>query len=217
VNINLCNSQGLTAVVHARPLRTKYHYRRFTEDGEEVQSKLVVAGHTGIDVSDDIILADKDIDLNATGMILTDTETAWANGGVIVDTYTETWTNTMTATVSDRKPYPEPNINTDIPVRMTGKYVKHEDAVRTMVFSRTVQLVHADDLQYKFLYDIAAYLENKNAMCLITAGKERLVFTSRGIPYVVLMRGITNCGSGYMLTLHCSNQELKCLEVSDAS
>jgi len=103
------------------------------------------------------------------------------------------------------------NINSDIPVNWTGKFIKKEDAVKRFVFTNTKQLVHINGLTFDFLYEMAKALAAKDSMLLLRAGEkadEPIVMNRGGRPYNAFLEGRVK-GSGYCLLLHMSNMELK--------
>jgi hypothetical protein len=106
---------------------------------------------------------------------------------------------------------PSQNINSDIPVNWTGKFIKKEDAVKRFVFTNTKQLVHINGLTFDFLYDMAKTLAAKDSMLLLRAGEkadEPIVMNRGGKPYNAFLEGRVK-GDGYCLLLHMSNMELK--------
>jgi len=107
----------------------------------------------------------------------------------------------------------EANINTDIPLRWTGKLVPKEKAVRMFVFARKYQVKHVNGLTYDFLYDMAKQLSDKNAMMLVGGGPKGvgpLVLSNGGTPYRAFLEGRVD-GDKYCLILHLTNLELKAL------
>jgi len=107
----------------------------------------------------------------------------------------------------------EANINTDIPLRWTGKLVPKEKAVRMFVFARKYQVKHVNGLTYDFLYDMAKQLAEKNAMMLVGGGPKGvgpLVLSNGGTPYRAFLEGRVD-GDKYCLILHLTNLELKAL------
>jgi len=107
----------------------------------------------------------------------------------------------------------EANINTDIPLRWTGKLVPKEKAVRMFVFARKYQVKHVNGLTYDFLYDMAKQLSDKNAMMLVGGGSKGvgpLVLSNGGTPYRAFLEGRVD-GDKYCLILHLTNLELKTL------
>lgn len=107
----------------------------------------------------------------------------------------------------------ESNVNTDIPLRWTGKLIPKSKALRMFVFTRKYQIKHVNGLTYDFLYDMARQLEEKKSMMLVGAGPKGvgpLVLSNGGTSYRAFLEGRTE-GDRYCLILHLTNLELKSL------
>jgi hypothetical protein len=105
------------------------------------------------------------------------------------------------------------NINTDIPLRWTGREFPKQEALRKFVFTRNYQLRHTSGLSYDFLYDMAKQLHERNVMMMIGAGKkgaDPIVLSLGGNPYRGFLEGRVR-EKKYALILHLTNMELKFL------
>jgi hypothetical protein len=116
-------------------------------------------------------------------------------------------------TVRERRPRrKEPqNINTDVPLKWTGKFIKKRDAVNRFVFTNKKQLIHVNGLTYDFLYDMAKTLHQKDSLLLVRGGEngdKPIVMNRGGRPYNGFLEGRVK-GDSYCLILHLSNMELK--------
>jgi len=103
------------------------------------------------------------------------------------------------------------NVNTEIPIKCTGKTMSKQEACKKFVFSYKYQLKHVNGLTYDFLYDIAKQLHETNALMFVGAGKngnEPLIFYEGGTPYRGFLEGRVKDAS-YILILHLTNLELK--------
>jgi len=112
----------------------------------------------------------------------------------------------------------ESNINSETPVKWTGRMLARRKTFSKFLFVHTQQLLHVNGLTYQFLYDMAKELEEKDSFMLIGAGEkgeQRLVMTKNGSPYHGFLEGRTQ-GDRYLLLLHLTNLELKPLEQADA-
>ncbi|MDJ0840261.1 MAG: hypothetical protein QNK37_27370 [Acidobacteriota bacterium] len=104
----------------------------------------------------------------------------------------------------------EANIDTAVALKW-GKLFPKDKIVRKMVFTADYQLTHGDGLTYDFLYNIAAELQEKNALMMLGAGPggtEPLVFTRNGTPYRAFLEGRVK-DDAYLLVVHLTNLELK--------
>lgn len=105
----------------------------------------------------------------------------------------------------------ESNINTDIPLRWTGKLIPIEKAARMFVFSRKYQIKHINGLTYDFLYDMAKQLADKRSVMLVGAGPKGvgpIVINRGGTPYRAFLEGRIE-SEKYCLIIHLTNLELK--------
>ena len=116
-------------------------------------------------------------------------------------------------TLRDKRPRKkEPqNINTDIPLKWTGKFIKKKEAVQKFVFTNKKQLVHVNGLTFDFLFDMAKTLDKKDSLLLIRGGEkgdQPIVMNRGGKAYNAFLEGRVK-GESYCLILHLSNMELK--------
>ena len=157
---------------------------------------------------------DPEIDMDEFGMYLTDTSKVYVSKkGIIhlVDEY-EVITN-PDGSLRDRRPrQKEPqNINSDIPLRWTGKFIKKEEAAHRFVFTHKRQLIHVNGLTFDFLYDMAKELHERNSLLLIRGGEKGdkpIIMQRGGRPYNAFLEGRIK-GDSYLLVLQLSNMELK--------
>lgn len=104
-----------------------------------------------------------------------------------------------------------PNINSDVPIRWSGKFIKKTDAIKRFVFINKQQLVHVNGLTFDFLYDIAKELHDRESLLLVRGGEkaaEPIIMNRGGKPYNAFLEGRIK-GDSYCLILHFSNMELK--------
>lgn len=105
----------------------------------------------------------------------------------------------------------EPNVDSEIPLRWTGKLIKKSEAIRRFVFTSKLQVVHINGLTYDFLYAMATELHNEQSLLLLGAGddgKQPLIFRRGSTPYRAFLEGRI-VDERYVLLLHLSNMELK--------
>ena len=183
MKIHLSNSAGRSATVIARPLSSATKTRLLTPGHMAVERRRVVKSTGEFDMNDEP-------DIEQLGRYINNAETAYVDpDGALVYNYTEKRQHVSLDGEVTEVARTEPNICTDVPLKWTGKFIGIEDAVRRFLFSRQVQICHNDPLSYDYLMGMAVELYEKQSLMLITAGKERLVFTRGGIPYVGMLHG----------------------------
>lgn len=162
----------------------------------------------------DLVKDDPEIDLEQFGMYLTDTSRVYVSKkGIIhlVDEF-EVITN-PDGTLRERRPRQKDpqNINTDIPLRWTGKFIKKDEAAHKFIFTLKRQLIHVNGLTFDFLYDMAKELQKRDSLLLIRGGEkgdQPIVMNRGGRPYNAFLEGRVK-GDSYLLVLQLSNMELK--------
>ncbi len=161
-----------------------------------------------------LVKEDPEIDLDQFGMFLTDTSRVYVSKkGIIhlVDEF-EVISN-PDGTLRERRPrQKEPqNINTDIPLRWTGKFIKKDEAAHKFVFTLKRQLIHVNGLTFDFLYEMAKELDERDSLLLVRGGEKGdkpIVMNRGGKPYNAFLEGRVK-GDSYLLVLQLSNMELK--------
>lgn len=106
------------------------------------------------------------------------------------------------------------NINTEIPIKWTGKRFDKSEALRKFVFFRKYQLRHINGVTFDFLYNMAKELQDTKNMVLVgagTKGTDPILLTRGGQPYRGFLEGRA-LKDRYSLILHLSDIELKPLE-----
>jgi hypothetical protein len=225
--INISNPKGRDAVVALEGVIPKRSVRYVDEKGKSVTTRKLLKTDVTHDlpellkkkkkiekVADALIKDDPEIDLEQFGMSLVDTSRVYVTKAGIVH-LVEEFEVIMNpdGTVRDRRPRKKlpQNLNSEFPIRWTGKYIKKEEAVKKFVFTNKKQLVHVNGLTYDFLYDMAKELDKKKSLLLIRGGEkgnEPLVMNRGGKPYNAFLEGRVKKDS-YLLILHLSNMELK--------
>jgi len=168
-------------------------------------------------VAQKIIEGDPEIDIEKVGMILKGMRKVYLTEGdkIVYRIHRQEVVYLPDGQEKEVKKYTdtESNINTDIPLRWTGKLVPKEKAIRMFVFARKYQIKHVNGLTYDFLYDMAKQLSEKNAMMLVGGGAKGtgpLVLSNGGTPYRAFLEGRID-GEKYCLILHLTNLELKAI------
>lgn len=171
--------------------------------------------HSDLDaLSDALVKEDPEIDIERFGAFLQQVSRVYVTeDGIIhgVDEF-EVITNPDGSLRERRQRQKErQNINSDIPLRWSGKFIKKKDAIKKFVFINKQQLVHVNGLTFDFLYEIAKELEEKESLMLLRGGEkgnEPIILHRGGRPYNAFLEGRVK-GDSYCLIIHFSNLELK--------
>jgi hypothetical protein len=161
-----------------------------------------------------LIKDDPEIDIEEFGMFLADTSRVYVSRKGIVHLVEEfELLYNPDGTLRERRPRKkEPqNINTDVPLKWTGKFIKKKEAVSKFVFTNKKQLVHVNGLTFDFLFEMAKTLDRKDSLLLLRAGEKGdkpIIMNRGGKAYNAFLEGRVK-GESYCLILHLSNMELK--------
>lgn len=225
--VNISNSKNRDAVVAFESLMPKRNVRYTDADGRGVQNRKLLKTDAFHDlpqllkkskkiekVADALIKSDPEIDVEAFGMFLTDTSRVYVTEKGIVHLINEFQViKNPDGTVRDRRPRKKEsqNINIDVPLKWTGKFIKKKDAIGQFVFTNMKQLVHVNGLTFDFLLDMAKTLQKKDSLLLLQGGESGdspLVMNRGGKAYNAFLEGRVK-GDSYCLIMHLSNLELK--------
>lgn len=226
--INLADSQGRDANVAVESAATSFIVRYADGEGLPVRSVRILRGtvDTSLEklealyVSDDDVAAhltqaDPEVDIERFGSLIDRTASIYVDDKDEIVFAVTLFEDVLSPSgdVVDRRPKVSTtaNINTDAPVRWTGRLIPKADAVRRFVFNRKMQIRHVNGLTYDFLHGMANELESSGSLLLLGAGdrgNQPLVFSRGGVPYRGFLEGRTR-GDSYMLLLHLTNLELK--------
>lgn len=225
--INISNAKNRDAVVAMEglsPVREVY-YR--DENGTPVINRKLLKSDVDHDlaklmkkrkklesVAKVLIKDDPEIDIERFGKYLAETSRVYVSQRGIVHVVDEFEViKNPDGTVRERRPRKKDlqNINTDVPLKWTGKYIKKKEAVHRFVFTNKKQLVHINGLTYDFLFQMAKELDKRDSLLLIRGGEkgdQPVVMNRGGKPYNAFLEGRVK-GDSYCLILHLSNMELK--------
>lgn len=225
--INISNAKRRDAVVALEGLLPKREIGYLDEEGRKVTTRKLLKSDVEHDlpkllkkrrkletVAKALIKEDPEVDIEQVGMFLQDTSRVYVSPRGIVHVVDEFEViKDPEGNVKNRKPRTKElqNVNTDIPLRWTGKYIKKEEALHRFVFTNKKQLVHINGLTFDFLYDIAKDLDNRKSLLLLRAGEKGdkpIVMNRGGKSYNAFLEGRVK-GDSYCLVLHLSNMELK--------
>jgi hypothetical protein len=225
--INISNSKNRDAVVATEALNPQREVRYTDPKGRPVTTRKLLKTDVTHDlpellkknkklekVANALIKEDPEIDLESFGMTLTDMARVYVTKKGIIHLVEEIEViYNPDGTVRERRPRKkEPqNMNSEFPMRWTGKFIKKDEAAHRFVFTNKKQLVHINGLTFDFLYDMAKDLQKRDALLLIRGGEkgnEPLVMNRGGKPYNAFLEGRVK-GESYCLILHLSNMELK--------
>lgn len=225
--INISNAKNRDAVVAMEGLTPKPGVRYLDAEGRPIATRRLLKSDVSHDlaqlmkkrkklesVSKALIKEDPEIDIEHFGMFLSETSRVYVSARGIVHVVEEFEViHNPDGTVRERRPrQKEPqNINTDVPLRWTGKYIKKDEAIRRFVFNGKKQLVHVNGLTFDFLYAMARDLDKRSSLLLVRAGEKGdkpIIMNRGGKAYNAFLEGRVK-GDSYCLILHLSNLELK--------
>jgi hypothetical protein len=224
--INISNPKGRDAVIALEGLVPSREVMYVDEKGDPVHTQKVLKSDTTHDlpelikkrktldkVAKDLIKDDPEVDVETFGMFLADTSRVYVTKNGIVHAVLEFEViSDPDGNVRDRRPrrkLPQ-NLNADVPLKWTGKYIKKEEAIRKFVFTNKKQLAHVNGLTFDFLFEMAETLHEKDSLLLVRGGakgNEPIVMNRGGKQYNAFLEGRIE-GDSYCLILHLSNMEL---------
>ena len=225
--INISNAKRRDAVVALEGLLPKREISYLDDDGNRVTNRKLLKSDVEHDlpkllkrrkklesVAKALIKEDPEIDIEQVGMFLQDTSRVYVSPRGIVHVVDEFEViKDPDGKVKDRRPRKKElqNVNTDVPLKWTGKYIKKDEALHRFVFTNKKQLVHINGLTFDFLYQIAKDLDKRKSLLLLRAGEKGdkpIVMNRGGKSYNAFLEGRVK-GESYCLILHLSNMELK--------
>lgn len=225
--INISNSKNRDAVVALEAVTPKRLVRYVDERGHATGTRKLLKADVEHDlpvllkkskkiekVAAALIKDDPEIDIETYGMYLTDLSRVYVSKRGIVHVVEEfEILHNPDGTVRERRPLKkEPqNINTDVPLRWSGKFIDKEEAAKKFVFTNKKQLVHINGLTFDFLFEMAKTLDKRKALLLLRGGEKGdkpVVMNRGGKSYNAFLEGRVK-GDSYCLILHLSNMELK--------
>jgi len=167
------------------------------------------------DVAQAIIDTDPEVNPEVTGMIIDNTKKLFIskNDEIIYGVDLFEVSRAPDGTEKEREYYNRQmaNVNTELPIRCTGRRIPKEKAIKMFVFSRKYQIKHVNGLTYDFLFDIAKSLHEDNALMFVGGGPkgtDPLIFYQGGTPYRAFLEGRIKKET-YCLILHLTQLELK--------
>ena len=227
--INISNSKNRDALVAFETLAPRRSVRYTDPKGRPVLTRKLLKSDVSHDltqlmkarrtkklekVADILVEDDPEVDIEEFGMFLTDTSRVYVTKKGIAHLIEEFEViRNADGTVREKRPRRREaqNINTDAPLKWTGKFIKKAEAARRFVFTNKKQLVHINGLTFDFLFEMAKTLHKKDSLLLVRAGESGdrpIVMNRGGRPYNAFLEGRVK-GDSYCLILHLSNIELK--------
>ncbi len=225
--VNISNAKNRDAIVAFESLMPKRSIRYTDTDGRSVVNRKLLKTDVAHDlpqllkksrkiekVADALIKSDPEIYVEDFGMFLSDTSRVYVTEKGIVHLIEEfEVVKNPDDTVRERRPRKKElqNINTDVPLKWTGKFIKKKDAIGKFIFTNKKQLVHVNGLTFDFLFDMAKTLQKKDSLLLVRGGEEGkspVIMNRGGKAYNAFLEGRVK-GDSYCLILHLSNMELR--------
>lgn len=224
--IHLTNSKGRNATIGASSIKPANSPKMGLKDEKTIFRRFIASAETGVherltekfgaDYSNILIESDPEVDIEIVGQTITGTQTVFLDGDSNL-IYTEPrWIELILDPTGKEKERREvvdtsANVNSEMPLRWSGRKIPIKDAVKSYVFKRQLLLRHVDGLTYDFLFEMAQDLEKSSSMMLVGSGDKgsgALIFQANGRAYRGFLHGKTK-GKSYRLTLHLSDMELK--------
>ena len=225
--INISNQKNRDAVVAFEAVVPKREVAFVDPKGKPVQTQKLLKSDIEHDltaiqkkkkdlnaVAKALIKEDPEVDMEHFGMFLVDTSRVYVSKKGIIHLVEEFEVITKAdGTVRERRPRQKQpqNINTDVPLRWSGKFIKKEEAIHRFVFTHKRQLIHVNGLTYDFLFEMAKELDERDSLMLLRGGEkgdQPIVLTRGARPYNAFLEGHVK-GDSYCLILQLSNMELK--------
>lgn len=230
--LKITNDKGRDAEVHfvSHPIKAPYAY--VDQSGQGVINRKYIKSTSKQDlprlldefgtieqVGENLIAGDPEIDMEVTGQYLENASRVYVNEN-------EKIVYRITKTEKVYKPNGElqterefiqkrSNINTDFPIKWTGKLIPKEKFYTKFVSVHTYRITHDSGLKYDFLFNMASKLAENKSMMLLAGGEQGnqpLIMQDGGRPYRAFLEGRIQ-GDKYLLLMHLSNMELKPLPV----
>jgi hypothetical protein len=226
--INISNAKNRDATVALEAVRAKRDVHYIDEHHNMIMTRKLLKTDVAHDLTtltkkdDDLgklskklVKDDPEIDIEQFGKFLAETSRVYVSEKKGIVHAVEEFEVILNPDGTERERRPRKkelqNINSDIPLRWTGKFIKKTEAVKKFVFATKKQLIHVNGLTYDFLYEIAKELHDKDSMMLLRGGDKGdkpIVLNRGGKPYNAFLEGRVD-GDAYLLIMHLSNMELK--------
>ncbi|MBX2883399.1 MAG: hypothetical protein KTR32_25825 [Granulosicoccus sp.] len=227
-NINLTDSRNRDAVVKAESVRIPEYTRYVGPKGQNARTRKILKSTVDHDldallekagdpvaVGQALLDGDPEVDIERFGQFLWNVSRVYVNSEeevVFRVEQNEIVRNPRGKKIKTRpRERAEANVDSEHPLRWTGKLINKADAIRQFVFVSKLQIVHINGLTYDFLHGMATELSEANSLLLMAAGpkgNKPLIFRRGSTPYRGFLEGRVD-GDSYILLLHLSNIELK--------
>lgn len=225
---NIANTKGRDAVVLSQGMRKALRVRWLDHDQRQASHIRVVRSTLQNDLpaltarignvselSEVLVNSDPEVDIESFGRQLRDTCRVYVDedGAVVNHVQQIEVVRNPDGTERERRPRvrTQGNVNTEEPIRLSGRMMKKREVFNRFVFTGKRQLQHVNGLTYDFLYAIAKELAEADSMMLVGSGPKGtspIVLNAGGTPYRGFLEGRVD-GERYCLILHLSNMELK--------
>jgi hypothetical protein len=219
---------NVDTVVNLSPTHKKpIHYHQ-THDNKVVISKKVIKFDSRLaptfllkmdNLSDKLKTEDPEYDLELTGKFVDKTVRIVVDPKTINPVYSYKEVDILEKPDQEKieRPHTQTiaNINEPIPVKVTDTYHTPTELLRKYIFRKSYYLSHTDGMSYKFLYDIAEFLQEKGKFVRLQAFDQEtkkstaLIVRNGGAPFPAAFLEGKIDGKNYCLVLHLADRELK--------
>ncbi|MCD7962153.1 MAG: hypothetical protein LUF90_01070 [Rikenellaceae bacterium] len=166
-------------------------------------------------LADDIMAGDPEIDMEMIGKMLNHTHKLYVDKNDDIAYRVNLFQRVINpdGTEKERRDINKvpSNVNSEIPLKWTGKRFKKDEAIRKFIFTRKYQIRHINGVTYDFLYNMAKELHDTDSLMLVGGGKkgtDPIMLSRGGAAYRGFLEGRVD-GDRYCLILHLSNVEMK--------
>src|SRR5262245_56163993 len=227
MEINISNAKNRDAIVALESVRPKRDVRYIDENHNMVINRRLLKSDVAHDLTSltkedndmeklgkKLIEDDPEIDIENFGKFLGETSRVYVSEKGIahsVDEFEVIYKPDGGVRERWSRKKDTQNINSDSPLKWTGKFIKKKEVVKKFVFGAKKQLIHVNGLTYDFLYEIAKVLHDKDTLTMLRGGEkvdQPLILYRGGKLYNAFLEGRID-GDAYCLILHLSNMELK--------
>lgn len=218
--ISVRNKAGITAKCFYKQIAIKkekveeseYRNVRILKHGNSYSASSILSKMSVENYIDGLIKNEiSDIDIQSVGTIIGKCNKVITNDNQIVSDFVKKIkiVNEKEEVIKNEEFTDTPaNVNEELPLVISDTIFTKENLCTKLFLSRKIQLIHKDDLTFKFLMDLAEEIGDKIVM--VGSGKKGtkpIIFAKNGTPY----RGFLQASiveKSYKLVVHLSNMEI---------
>ncbi len=228
--INIADHKGRNAEVLFSGITKKPYVKRVTPEGQDTKTLRVLKGasansyegmllkhKTPEEVTEQLLKSDPEVDLFITGRYISGSSRIYIDQNLkpVARIHKVEKVYDPDGNLKEERIPKDTiaNIVAEFPVKPTGKKFPKKAIYNKLVFAKKYQVRHINGLTFDFLYETARELHESESLAMLGAGpkgNEPLIFQDGGKTYRAFLEGRIK-GKSYILLLHLSNLELKCI------